>query len=229
MKRIIFVFASLITVAITFSSFKSKLAAPKLYPELEAYFHSISNKEFLKNHVQALENLKSNIHFSSMDYSDYNIIFYCSENSLRSQASQILLQTLCFSRKFKKVKAFSAGLTSTEVSPALIAYLTKIGYRISKTQKEGRTAYEVRFSDNANPVTLYSKTVADPSLPKKEVAAIIVCDIKEETDCANLKPEYNPLHLAFTKVNDSDGQDKLEALVKEIASEMLYVTAKIRF
>lgn len=224
MKKIILVFATLITVAITFSSFKSKLAAPKLYPELEAYFNSISNKEFSKNHVQALENLKSNISFSTMDYSDYNVIFYCSENSLRSQASQILLQTLCFSKKFKKVKTFSAGLTSTEVSPALIAYLTKIGYRITKTEKDVKTAYEVRFSDNANPVILYSKTVADPSLPKKEVAAIIVCDIKAETDCANLKTNYTPLHLAFPKLNDTDSEDKIEAFVREMAAEMLYVT-----
>lgn len=226
MKKVIWVFATLIIVAIIFSSFKTKLAAPKLYPELEAYFNSISKKEFPKNHIQTLENLKSNISFSTMDYPDYNVIFYCSENSLRSQASQILLQTLCFSKKFKKVKAFSAGLTSTEVSSVLIAYLTKIGYRVSKTEKDGKTGYEVRFSDNANPVILYSKTVADPSLPKKEVAAIIVCDIIVETDCTNLKTEYTPLHLAFTKINDSDGQDKVEALVKDIASEMLYVTKK---
>ena len=52
--------------------------------------------DFSTEHVQALENLKSNISFSTMDYSDYNVVFYCSENSYRSQASQILLQTLCY-------------------------------------------------------------------------------------------------------------------------------------
>ncbi len=81
----------------------------------------------MTEHVQALKNLKSNISFSAMDYSDCNIVFYFSENSFRDQASKILLQTLCYSGKFKKNKIFSAALSSTEVSPGLITYLKRSG------------------------------------------------------------------------------------------------------
>ncbi|MBW0160801.1 MAG: hypothetical protein HYI21_05615 [Sediminibacterium sp. Gen4] len=217
---------SAVVAFITLISFRPVSAPPKLYPELETYFKSVTKMDFSTEHVQALENLKSNISFSTMDYSDYNVVFYCSENSYRSQASQILLQTLCYSRKFKKVKSFSAGLSSTEVSPGLITYLTKIGYRITKTEKNGKSAYEVRFSDDASPVILYSKTTDDPSLPKKDITAVIVCDIKTEPDCANIKTEFTPFHLAYTKVSDTDGEEKVEALVKEMAAEMLYVTKK---
>lgn len=226
MKKTIIVLSAVVVALLTLTSFKPVSAPPKLYPELEAYFKSIPKKDFSTEHVQALENLKSNISFSTMDYSDYNVVFYCSENSFRSQASQILLQTLCYSRKFKKVKSFSAGLSSTEVSPGLITYLTKIGYRITKTEKNGKSAYEVRFSDDASPVILYSKTSDDPSLPKKDITSVIVCDIKTETDCAKIKTEFTPFHLAYTKVNDTDGEEKIDALVKDMAAEMLYVTKK---
>lgn len=226
MKKSIIALSAVVVALITLASFKPVSAPSKLYPELETYFKSITKKDFSTEHVQALENLKSNISFSTMDYSDYNVVFYCSENSFRSQASQILLQTLCYSRKFKKVKSFSAGLSSTEVSPGLITYLTKIGYRITKTEKNGKSAYEVRFSDDASPVILYSKKTDDPTLPKKDITAVIVCDIKTETDCANIKTEFTPFHLAYTKVNDNDGEEKIEALVKDMAAEMLYVTKK---
>ena len=95
---------SAVVAFITLISFRPVSAPPRLYPELETYFKSVTKMDFSTEHVQALENLKSNISFSTMDYSDYNVVFYCSENSFRSQASQILLQTLCYSRKFKKVK-----------------------------------------------------------------------------------------------------------------------------
>lgn len=226
MKKTLFAFVAIILAAIALTSFRPNLAAPKLYPELEAYFKTIDAKQFDKAHINALENLKSNISFSSMDYLDYNIIFYCSENSFRSQVSQVFLQTLCFARKHKKVKAFSAGLIANEIDSKLIIYLSKIGYKISKTDKDGKSAYEVRYSDNANPIILYSKTITDPSLPKKEVAAVIVCDVQVETDCSNLKTEFTPLYMAFPKVIATDSDTKVEEIVNNIATEMLYVTQK---
>lgn len=224
MKNSSVVLLVVIVALITSTSFKPVSASPKLYPELETYFKSITKKDFSTEHVQALENLKSNISFGTMDYSDYNIVFYCSENSFRSQASQVLLQTLCYSRKFKKVKLFSAGLSSTEVSPALISYLTKIGYRINKPEKNGKVAYEVWFCDEVSPAILYSKATDDPRLPKNDITTVIVCDIKTETECANIKTEFTPLHLAFTKVNDTDGEEKVKVLVKDMTAGMLYVT-----
>ena len=58
MKKTIFVLAALLAVAITFTSFKSESAAPKLYPELEAYLKSVETKEFNKEHLGTLDNLK---------------------------------------------------------------------------------------------------------------------------------------------------------------------------
>lgn len=135
MKRTIFTLAILIAVAITATSFKSKFAAPKLYPELEVYFKILDSKQFNKTHLEALENIKYNISTSNLGYDDWHLIFYCSENTFRSQASQVFAQTLCYAKKFKKIKVFSAGITTGEVNSKLISYLSKIGYKVSKTTK----------------------------------------------------------------------------------------------
>jgi arsenate reductase len=225
MKKLIFL-CTILSLAVALTSFKRD-AAPKLYPELENYFKSIETKEFSKEHHDALESLKSDINASHLDYGDWNLIFYCSENTFRSQASQIFAQTLCYAKRHKNMKVFSAGQTSGEIHPKLIEYLSKIGYKITKSDKDGKTIYEVKFSDQANPVVLFSKTTSDKSLPTKDVTSVIVCDVKNETDCADLKTEStHPLSLAFQKVISTDANDKIETTLKTIASEMVYVTKK---
>lgn len=226
MKKALYLFSTLIAVAILATSFKSKLAAPKLYPELEAFFKTLDAKQFEKTHLNALENIKYNITTSNLDYEDWNVIFYCSENTFRSQASQVFAQTLCYARKHKKVKVFSAGLTAGEVNPDLIAYLSKIGYKVSKQDKDGKTVYEIKFSDNTDPITLFSKTVSDKSLPAKDITSVIVCDVAKETDCAALKTGTTPLNLPFEKVSTQDTKEKIETTLKNIAIEMVYVTNK---
>jgi hypothetical protein len=224
MKKILLL--SVVLIAIAAFTISTIPAPPPLYPELEAYFKSVETKDFGKDHHEALENIKYNVTTSNTDYEDWNLIFYCSENIFRSQASQVFAQTLCYAKRYKKVKVYSAGYTSGDISPKLIAYLIKIGYKITKNQKEGKPVYEVRFSDKAAPIVLFSKTTSDQSLPKKDITSIIVCDVKNESDCATLKTETTPFNLAFSKVIETDPDEKIEATLKGIASEMVYVTQK---
>ena len=227
MKKLFSLVAVLTAITIIIASFKSADAPPRLYPELEAYFKSVETKEFSKEHLDALASIKNDISTSHMHYEDWNLIFYCNENTFRSQASQVFAQTLCYAKKHKKIKVFSAGLTSGEINPKLIDYLSKIGYKVAKDEKEGRFKYNVKFSEQADPLVLYSKTTSDKSLPTKDVTSVIVCDTKAEPDCATLKTESTlPLNLAFPKVLATDENDKVETTLKGIAAEMVYVTKK---
>lgn len=223
MKKL-FLFIAVFIIAAIVVSFKPYETAPKLYPELEAYFKSVEAKDISQDHLGTLENLKYEIDLSGVDYDDWNLIFYCSENTFRSQAAQIFLQTLCYAKKRKMVKVFSAGLTSGEVNSKLIEYLISIGYRVTKSEKEGKTMYEVKFSDKAEPVTLFSKTAADKSMPKGYVRSVIVCDVAAETDCAPLKNREGFMNLAFPKVDTSLNDEKIRATLKDIAAEMVYAT-----
>lgn len=223
-KRILLL--SVILTGMVLSSFKPVLV-PRLYPELEAYFKSIDVKQFEKSHLAALENIRENVNISNMDYDDWNVVFYCTENAFRSQASQVFLQTLCYANRFKRINTFSAGKTSSEVSPRLIAYLSKIGYRITSAEKNGIAVYEVKFSDNADPVILFSKTITDKSLPAKDVISVIVCDSKKEINCKDIQTASTlPFQLPFEKIVEADAEEKVHQTLKSIATEMVYVTQK---
>lgn len=226
MKKLLFVFVTLIIVTVTGTSFSSPEMPPKLYPELESYFNSISKDDYLKSHYGSLEQIKLDISYSSLDYGYWNMVFYCSENTFRSQASQVFAQTLCYARNYKKMKIYSAGLSSGEINTKLIDYLKRIGYRITESKKDGKTHYEVKFSDKADPIILYSKTTADKSIPVRDLTSVIVCDIEKETDCAELKTESRAVQLPFEKVTSTDETTKIETTIRNIASEMLYVTSK---
>lgn len=215
-----------ILAAITFTSFKERFFAPKLYPQLEAYFKTLNAKQFNKTHFEALANIKHNISTSSFDFGNSNLIFYCSENTMRSQAAQVFAHTLCYVNRYKKVKVFSAGLSSGEVNPKMIAHLTKIGYKVSNEEKDGKNIYSVKFSEMAPPIILFSKIVSDKSLPSKDITSIVVCDVVNETDCANIQTVTNPFNLPFTKVTITDSDQKVEQTLKSIATEMVYVTLK---
>lgn len=199
MKRIILATAFLIALSAIVSSFKPVTTAPKIYPEIEAYFKSIEGQNLTSEHRKALEIIKSDIFSSRLDYEDWNLVFYCSENSFRSQASQVFAQTLCYFNKHRKMKIFSAGLTSKEIDLKLISYLVKIGYKITKENHGGKLIYSVRYSDNADPILLFSKTVEDKSLPTKDATSVIVCSPQIESDCKGIEMASNALNLPFPK------------------------------
>lgn len=226
MKKATLLLTSLIAFCIALTSFKTEAPAATLYPKLDAYFSSLDMNSVDKDHLAALGKIKEDIKSSSLYFDETNLVFYCSENSFRSQASEVFMETLCAVKKRKKVKVYSTGVTVTEVNPKLINYLTEIGYKVSKISQADRTVYEVRFSDKNDPIVLYSKNATDKSLPSKNVTPIIVCDAQKEVECKNIKTETTPINLPFQKVLADDNDEKIRSTIKSIATEMLYVTNK---
>lgn len=226
MKKPISVFVLLLTAAVALMSFRRETTAPRLYPELEKFFVSLNTREYDKTHLQSLESIKTNLNASNFDRDDWNIVFFCSENSFRSQASQVFLQTLSYANRFRNVRAYSAGKSATTVDARLIEYLTHIGYKVSPREWKGVTAYEVRFSDQANPIVLYSKLASDKTLPNADVTSVVVCDSKKEAECNGFQTTSLHFDLPFEKVTASDDAQKSEQILKSIATEMAYITNK---
>lgn len=224
MKKLLLL-SMILVIALTTTSLRTK-TPPRIYPELTAFFKSIDVSQLKAEHRESLENLKSHIESSSLGYDDWNLVFYCSENSFRSQASQIFSETLCFKNKLRRVKSFSAGQTTGQIHPKLIDYLKKVGYKVSKVEGDRKEVYEIRYSDVAEPIKIFSKTSADISLPKNGLMSIIVCDMKKENDCSNLATPTKPFNLPFEKVQANDPLEKAETVLRSIAAELTYVTGK---
>lgn len=209
---------------ILFAVWAFKPHAPaKIYPEIEAYFKSLDTKPLEVKHANTLINLQHSVNGSRMDYIDWNYIFYCEANSTKSQAAQVFLHTLAYAGKFKKVKIYSAGATKGMVDQHLIVGLTRIGYKVNKSSRKDEVAYEVRFSDKADPVILFAKDARDKSLPVSNVTSIVLCDTTTGKSCSEILTPSTPFYLPLSTPTESKDKD---SILKEIAGAMVYVTKK---
>lgn len=225
-KTIILLFSLLTFLVLCAFSFKASNPPLTMYPELEAFFSLIETNQVDNTRLSALQKIKEDISSSNQYFDETNLVFYCSENSFRSQASQVFAQTLCAVNKRRKVKVFSTGVVATEVDPRLISYLKKIGYKVSSTMKEGKTTYELKYNDRSDPIILFSKEPTDKTLPKSNITSIIVCDMQTETECKHLQTATSPVKLPFVKITKEDPDAKIESTIRNIATEMAYVTKK---
>jgi len=207
-------------------SFKPEPNAPKLYPELEAYFRGLNTKKIDGAKASSLNTIRENINYSDMDFTAWNCVFLCTENTFRSQASQVLLETLCYAKRHRNTRVHSAGVISGEINLKLIAYLIKIGYRISTKEGSAKNIYEVRYSDNSQPIILYSKNIEDKSLPKNDITSIVVCNRAIEMTCKNLQPIGVSVELPFENVSTEDSEEKVASTVDSIAVSMQYATER---
>ncbi len=207
-------------VLLTIWAFKPD-APVKIYPEIEAYFNSIDTKPLEAKHAYTLVNLQHSVNSSRIDYKDWNYTFYCEDNSTKSQAAQVFLHTMAYAKKFKKVKIHSAGAAKGTVDQKLIDGLAKIGYKVNKTTKNGEVAYEVKFSDKADPVTLFAKDARDKSLPISDVSSILLCDTTRGKSCFQILTPSTPFYLPLSTSSDTDDMD---IMLKDIAGAMVYIT-----
>ena len=227
MKKSISILFSLLSFLVLCAfSFKASTPPSTMYPALEAFFSSLETKKIDNSRLPALQKIKEDISSSNQYFDETNLVFYCSENSFRSQASQVFAQTLCAVNKRRKVKVFSTGVVATEVDPRLISYLKKIGYKVNSTINEGKITYELKYSDRSDPIILYSKGPTDKTLPKNNITSIIVCDMQMETECKDLHTATTAVKLPFVKITKGDTDDKIELTIRNIAAEMAYVTKK---
>lgn len=226
MKTYISAITFLFLVGLSMSSFKKQPSKQRIYPEIQAFFKSLNVTKYDKQHFETLENIKYHINTSNLDTEDWNIIFYCSENTFRSQAAQIFAQTLCYANKLKKVKIYSAGYTTGEINPTLISFLKKVGYKVSEEAENTHNVYKIRYSDDADPIILFSKTLTDQSLPVKDITSVIVCDTLKEQNCSKLQTATYRFNLPFEKLKDTDSDELIGATLTSIATEMVYVTTK---
>ncbi|PZR29134.1 MAG: hypothetical protein DI535_03730 [Citrobacter freundii] len=225
MKKLLLL-AMIIGLTFIVTSFQTHDPTPRLYPKLETYFNSVKSEWIDTKHWQSLENLRYTLATSQLSHEGWNLIFYCSENTFRSQVSEVFAETLSYRKKLKRLGIHSAGLQTGEISEKMIHYLKQVGYRIEAKMQNGSRVYEVRYADDAAPIILFSKIASDPSLPTKNISSVVVCDTITENNCKALTTVSSPYFLGFKKAVDTDEESKITTLVNQIAAEMVYITKK---
>ncbi|MDB4162035.1 protein-tyrosine-phosphatase [Bacteroidia bacterium] len=156
--------------------------------------------------------------------------FICTHNSRRSHLCQVWAKTIANYHGIEKVKCYSGGTEATAVFPVVIETLKNIGFAITKISNYTNPTYKVSFSQETNPMTLFSKRFNDYYNPKKDFAAVMTCTDADE-NCPII-PGAIRVTLPYSDPKESDGTDQQVKVYaersKQIATEMNYIFSRIK-
>jgi arsenate reductase len=96
---------------------------------------------------------------------------------------------------------------------------------------EGNPKYAVSFSENANPLIMFSKLYDDASSAQSNFAAVMTCSHADE-NCPFIPGANNRIPVRYEDPKAFDDTElesaKYDERSKEIATEMFYVFSQVR-
>jgi protein-tyrosine-phosphatase len=157
-------------------------------------------------------------------------VFVCTHNSRRSQLSQVWAQTAAAYFNIDGFEAYSAGTEATAFNHHAIDALRQAGFEVDASE-EPNPKLSVVFDRQSVPITAFSKTLEDDSLPGEDFVAVMTCS-DAERNCPFVPGAKARLMLRYEDPKKSDGTGE-EAVVygqrsRQIATEMLYIFRKLK-
>jgi len=122
----------------------------------------------------------------------FSVIFLCTHNARRSQLSEFWFRALAAEYGIS-VEAYSAGVEATRVHPHVVSVLRE--QLLSAGNQDNPQVVQHDIQAGTRP--FYSKTLEDPSLPKKNFITVAVCDHAAET-CPIMAGSAGRFSLPFT-------------------------------
>jgi arsenate reductase len=129
------------------------------------------------------------------------------------------------------VETFSGGTEATAFNPRAVKAMQETGFDIV-TKKDGQNpVYEVKYSNEAAPLTIFSKKYDDPFNPNKNFAAVMTCSHADE-NCPLVVGAAARIALTYNDPKDFDGTPqeaaKYSERVHEIGREILYAFSQVK-
>jgi arsenate reductase len=209
------------------TTFKALPSVQRTIDELITQFDEIPDER--KAVIQGLTNFVSK---GSKSGQKILLNFICTHNSRRSHISQIWAQTAAHVYGIKNVGTYSGGTEATAFNPRAVAAIKQAGFEINTKHNDGQNpVYEVKFSNDAPPLTIFSKKYDDPFNPNKDFAAIMTCSHADE-NCPIVTGATTRIALTYNDPKDFDGTpleaSKYAERVHEIGREILYAFSKVQ-
>lgn len=154
--------------------------------------------------------------------------FICTHNSRRSQFAQIWAKVAaahyCFS-----IVSLSGGVEVTAFNPRAIKSLNSSGFKIEEGAGDNPKV-SVSWSENVQPLVMFSKLFDDEVNQFNKFAAVMTCDHADE-NCPFIPGTEQRISVNYTDPKEFDDTKLEDAKYDErsmqIASEMFYVFSKI--
>ncbi len=160
-----------------------------------------------------------------------NLNFICTHNSRRSHISQVWAQAAAQYYGVKNVKCYSGGTEATAFNPRAVKAMKDAGFDIQVFKDGTNPVYKVKFSNEAQALTIFSKKYDDEFNPKKDFAAIMTCSHADE-NCPLVLGATTRIALTYNDPKDFDRTpleaDKYSERVHEIGREILYAFSLVK-
>jgi arsenate reductase len=158
------------------------------------------------------------------------LTFICTHNSRRSHMSQLWAQTAAHYFSVPGVETFSGGTEATAFNPRAVAALDRAGFAIETPSEGDNPVYEVRYRDEMEPMTAFSKVYDQPPNPTEGFAAVMTCS-SADAACPIVFGADARIAIPYDDPKAFDGTDREAAMYDErcaqIAREMLYVFSQV--
>ncbi|MCE7055876.1 protein-tyrosine-phosphatase [Algoriphagus sp. AGSA1] len=204
------------------------LANVKLLPGLAATVEQARSQTIPEERKESLQALIDYIQSKLAAGDDINLNFICTHNSRRSQFSQIWAQTAA---DYFGVPAncYSGGVEVTEFNGRAVESIKRSGFRVTKKGDEN-PVYFIFHSDEAEPISAFSKLFDDPINKGQRFAAVMTCAHADE-NCPFIPGTGSRIPVRYEDPKKYDGTpeeaSRYDERSMQIASEMFYVFSKI--
>jgi len=196
----------------------------KTISELTQGFSSISEER-----KQTLQEVAKYISKDLNEKDSVKLNFICTHNSRRSHLAQIWTQTASNYYEIEGVETYSGGTEATAFNPRAVAAIERAGFHVKNTVGEN-PRYEVKFSEDADPMTCFSKKFDDPVNPDKNFAAIMTCSDADE-NCPFVPGTSFRKAVTYRDPKESDGTDHeketYDERCRQIGTEMFYMMSQV--
>jgi len=196
----------------------------KTISELTQGFSSISEER-----KQTLQEVAKYISKDLNEKDSVKLNFICTHNSRRSHLAQIWTQTASNYYEIEGVETYSGGTEATAFNPRAVAAIERAGFHVKNTVGEN-PRYEVKFSEDAEPMICFSKKFDDPVNPDKNFAAIMTCSDANE-NCPFVPGTSFRKAVTYRDPKESDGTDHeketYDKRCRQIGTEMFYMMSQV--
>ena len=159
-----------------------------------------------------------------------NLNFICTHNSRRSHISQLWAQAAAYYYGVHNVRCYSGGTEATAFNPRAVRAVSDAGFEISIIEPGNNPRYEVRYSQQAEPLTVFSKRYDDAVDSNNSFVAVMTCSHADE-NCPVVTGAVGRVALTYDDPKDFDDtpleEVKYRERVHEIGREILYAFSRV--
>lgn len=201
-----------------------------MYQTLSATIDQLQLQSIKKERKAILQPLIDVVQQKVNNGKETNLNFICTHNSRRSHLAQVWAQTAAAYFNIPNVHCYSGGTEETALFPKVAETLINQGFKILKIAAADNPVYAIKYSENALPITGFSKTYDHPFNPVSAFIAIVTCS-QADGGCPFIAGAEKRIPITFEdpKVSDrtsEQGQVYTERSL-QIATEMCYVFSMI--